>query len=62
MSIRQDMLGNADNFFGAMHHNMSRMGGQAVAISMNELSNHDHSRFSNKNKPPCWQELANVRT
>ena len=39
------MLGNAGNFFGAMHHNMSRMGGQAVAISMNELSNHDHSRF-----------------
>ncbi len=28
-----------------MHHNMARMGGQSVAISMNELSNHDHSRF-----------------
>ena len=42
---REDMLGNADNFFGAMHHNMSRMGGQPVSISMNELSNHDHSRF-----------------
>lgn len=42
---RQDMLGNADNFFGAMHHNMSRMGAQAVYSSMNELSNHDHSRF-----------------
>ena len=23
--FRQDMLGNAGNFFGAMHHNMSRM-------------------------------------
>ena len=43
--FRQDMLGNVDSFFGAMHHNMARMGGQAVAISMNELSNHDHSRF-----------------
>lgn len=43
--FRQDMLGNAGNFFGAMHHNMARMGGQAFAISMNELSNHDHSRF-----------------
>ncbi len=42
---RQDMYGNADYFFGAMHHNMSRMGGQSVQISMNELSNHDHSRF-----------------
>ncbi len=43
--FRQDMLGNADNFFGAMHHNMSRMGTQSVEIAMNELSNHDHSRF-----------------
>jgi alpha-glucosidase len=42
---REDMLGNADNFFGAMRHHMARMGGQAFAISMNELSNHDHSRF-----------------
>ncbi len=42
---RQDMYGNADYFFGAMHHNMSRMGGQSVQIAMNELSNHDHSRF-----------------
>ena len=28
-----------------MHHNMARMGGQSTSISMNELSNHDHSRF-----------------
>ena len=42
---RHDMLGNAGNFFGAMHHGMSRMGSQAVYTSMNELSNHDHSRF-----------------
>ena len=43
--FRQDMLGNVDNFFGVMNHNMARMGGQAVGIAMNELSNHDHSRF-----------------
>lgn len=43
--FRQDMIGNANNFFGAMHHNMSRMGYQAFSISMNQLSNHDHSRF-----------------
>ncbi len=40
-----DKLGNPDYFFGSMHHNMARMGGQSVAIAMNELSNHDHSRF-----------------
>lgn len=43
--MRPDSLGNPDYFFGTMHHNMARMGGQSFAISMNELSNHDHSRF-----------------
>ena len=43
--MRLDSLGNPAYFFGAMHHNMARMGGQSFAISMNELSNHDHSRF-----------------
>ena len=42
---RGDMLGNPDYFFGGMHHNMSRMGAGAYEVSMNELSNHDHSRF-----------------
>ena len=42
---RADMIGNPDYFFGGMHHNMSRMGAAAWEISMNELSNHDHSRF-----------------
>ncbi len=42
---RADMCGNADYFFGALHHNMSRMGGASLQIAMNELSNHDHSRF-----------------
>ena len=43
--MRPNSLGNPDYFFGAMHHNMARMGGQSYSISMNELSNHDHSRF-----------------
>lgn len=38
-------VGNPAFFFDAMRHNMSRMGGSPVRISMNELSNHDHSRF-----------------
>lgn len=40
-----NMLGNGENFFGAMHHNMSRLRNQSYEIAMNELSNHDHSRF-----------------
>ena len=42
---REDLLGNADSFFDAMRYNSARLGGQAVMIAMNELSNHDHSRF-----------------
>lgn len=42
---RGDMLGNSRYFFDGMMHNKSRMGAQAVSVSMNELSNHDHSRF-----------------
>ncbi len=43
--FRQDMLGNPRYFFDGMRHNMARMGAPAVSVSMNELSNHDHSRF-----------------
>lgn len=42
---RQDMLGNADNFFGSMRHFMTRFNTQSLQVAMNELSNHDHSRF-----------------
>ncbi len=44
-SFREDKIGNPAYFFDSMRHNMSRMGGSPVRISMNELSNHDHSRF-----------------
>ena len=42
---RQDMLGNADTFFDMMKYNGARMLGPSVNTAMNELSNHDHSRF-----------------
>lgn len=40
-----DMRGDSQKFFAAMNHHMARMGTQSVEIAMNELSNHDHSRF-----------------
>ena len=43
--FRGDMLGNADNFIGAMKHHMSDFTTPSLQIAMNELSNHDHSRF-----------------
>lgn len=42
---RQDMLGNADSFFGAMRYHMANFTAPSLQIAMNELSNHDHSRF-----------------
>ncbi len=43
--FRGDLLGNADSFVGAMKHHMSRFHQQSLDVAMNELSNHDHSRF-----------------
>ena len=42
---RQDLCGNADNFVGAMCHFMASMLTPSLQVAMNELSNHDHSRF-----------------
>ena len=42
---RQDLCGNADNFVGAMRHFMASMLTPSLQVAMNELSNHDHSRF-----------------
>jgi alpha-glucosidase len=39
------MLGNAESFVGAMKYHMSRYMAPSLQTSMNELSNHDHSRF-----------------
>ena len=42
---RGDLYGNADSFIGAMNHHMSSFTTPSLHIAMNELSNHDHSRF-----------------
>ena len=42
---RGDLLGNADAFFGSMRNFMTRFSTQSLQVAMNELSNHDHSRF-----------------
>ncbi len=44
-SYREDLLGNYDAFFGAMNHNMSRFHSPSLYVAMNQISNHDHSRF-----------------
>ncbi|MDE7061467.1 MAG: alpha-glycosidase, partial [Lachnospiraceae bacterium] len=42
---RHDMYCNPDVFFGAMRHYTTRFHTQSLMVAMNELSNHDHSRF-----------------
>lgn len=42
---RGDLYNNADVFWGNMSYQLAKIPGQAVATAMNELSNHDHSRF-----------------
>ena len=42
---REDLYGNADSFWGAMIHHGAAFTTPAMQIAMNELSNHDHSRF-----------------
>lgn len=42
---REDLLGNADNFVNTMRHHMAGMMTPSLQTAMNQLSNHDHSRF-----------------
>ncbi|MBM6828374.1 glycoside hydrolase family 13 protein [Anaerotignum lactatifermentans] len=42
---RGDLLNNADYFWGTMDYQMGKIPVQARETAMNELSNHDHSRF-----------------
>ena len=43
--FREDLLGNAESFWGAMKHHSSNFAMPSWQVAMNELSNHDHSRF-----------------
>lgn len=42
---KQEMVGNADAFFAAMTNYGARFTTPSAQVAMNELSNHDHSRF-----------------
>lgn len=43
--FREDLLGNAESFWGAMRHHSASFSMPSWQVAMNELSNHDHSRF-----------------
>lgn len=43
--FREDLMGNADSFWGSMQHHSASFSMPSWQVAMNELSNHDHSRF-----------------
>lgn len=42
---RTELWGNANYFMDSMNHHMAAMKMPSLQVAMNELSNHDHSRF-----------------
>lgn len=44
-SFDETLYGDGNRFFQSMYENMCRMKTPSVMVAMNELSNHDHSRF-----------------
>lgn len=44
-SFRQDLLGNDTTFVDSMRYSMAQFHMPSLQIAMNELDNHDHSRF-----------------
>ena len=44
-NAKPEMRGDADAFNNTMLYQMSRMQSESLLVAMNELSNHDHSRF-----------------
>lgn len=43
--FREDLLGNPESFWGAIKHHSASFAMPSWQVAMNELSNHDHSRF-----------------
>jgi len=62
---RADMIGNADAFWGSMYHHTADFTNSSWLVAMNELSNHDHSRFLTRTNhrvgrvSNCGSEAAN---
>lgn len=44
-AYNERLYGDGDGFFRSMYYHMSRMQTPSVLVAMNQLSNHDHSRF-----------------
>ncbi|MCD8329954.1 MAG: glycoside hydrolase family 13 protein [Lachnospiraceae bacterium] len=52
-TFRGDLLGNSEAFFASMRRNMRPFPGGSLLGAMNELDNHDHSRFLTRTNHQC---------
>lgn len=43
--FREDLLGNGEAFVSAMNYHLASFMGNSLSCAMNQLDNHDHSRF-----------------
>ncbi len=60
-AYREDLVGNATAFSDAMTHHMAQFQTGSLQVAMNELSNHDHSRFLTRTNGKVGR-LANLGT
>ena len=60
-AFRGDLVGNATAFSDAMTHHMAQFQTSSLQAAMNELSNHDHSRFLTRTNGKVGR-LANLGT
>ena len=59
---RPDLLGNAESFWGAMGYHTACFATPSLFVAMNELSNHDHSRFLTRpNRKVVASAVSEVR-
>lgn len=56
---RKDLYGNGPAFFEAMKYHMCKMHTPSLMAAMNELSNHDHSRFMTRTNRRVGRLLEN---
>lgn len=56
---RDDLYGHYEAFYGSMSHHMTRFNTQSLLVAMNELSNHDHSRFLTRTNRRVGRTAAN---
>jgi len=57
-NANMSLKGDGENFYNSMRFNMARFQTQSLLVSMNQLSNHDHSRFLTRTNGRCGRIVS----